>query len=187
MLLHSERLSFDSAASPDAVVGALKTAAAEWHESKLSAAARAAGILGWKVRVRDDRVVVRARIGGRNGFLPHFVGRLNTTPGGSVLSGELRLSWFSRAFMLIWLSLTGGAPVIALFEPIPGAGIGEHILVAFFMLPPAIALFSLGLWMRRGWAAPAIAFRDFLAQACTSSPKPDTLTPTGEAPNERER
>ena len=186
MLLHSESIRLDSAAAPDAVVGALQATAAEWRESKLSDAARAGGILGWKVRMRGDRIVIRARIGGRNGFLPHFVGRVNTAPGGSVLIGELRLSWFPRMFMLIWLSLAGGAPVIALFEPVPGFGIRDHIFGAFFMLVPAIGLFSFGLSMtRRSWAAPAAAFKDLLSQACTSSPKPSTSSPTREASNER--
>ena len=186
MRLHSETIRLAGAASPEAVVEALQATAAEWRESKLSAAERAAGILGWKVRIRDDRVVVRARISGRNGFFPHFVGRLRTTSSGSVLVGEIRLNWFSRLFMLIWLSLAAGAPVIALVGPIPGAGVGEHVLAALVMLVPAIGLFSLGLWMaRRSWAAPTLAFKELLGRVCHVPPTPSAVSPTREASNER--
>src|SRR5262245_44418947 len=146
MLLHSERITLRCRGSTDAVAEALRAASAEWRESKLGAAGRGVGILGWKVRVRDARIVVRPRIGGVNasGFIPHFVGHVSTTGTGPVLVGELRLSWHSRAFMLIWLSFAGGAPLLALFGP-PAMPVGEHILQAFFILFPAAALFSFGL------------------------------------------
>jgi hypothetical protein len=140
MLLHSETIRLDSAKSSEAVVAALQTAVAEWRESRFSATARAAHIIGWTMRIRDDRIIVRARIRYPNSSLPHFVGRVTTTPDGSVLIGELRLSWFPRVFTLVWLSLAGGAPVIALFGPIPGAGVGEHIFAALFMVVPAIGV-----------------------------------------------
>jgi hypothetical protein len=176
MLLHSEPLRLESAASAAEVEHALRIAGAEWRESTLSASARAAGILGWKVRLSSGRVVIRARIGGQNGFLPHFVGRLRDVPTGSVLEGELRLSWFPRAFMLLWLTLAGGAPVIALIGPIPGAGFGEHVVVALFMLVPAIGLFSFGLWMaQRNWSAPAAAFKEFLTRASQAAVTPPNV------------
>lgn len=173
MLLHSEPLRFESAASAADIEHALRAAGAEWRESTLPATARAAGIIGWKVRILSGRLVIRARITGQNSFLPHFVGRLRDVPTGSVLDGELRLSWFPRAFILLWLTLAGGAPVMALIMPMPDAGIGEHVVAALFMLLPAIGLSSFGLWLaRRGWTAPVVAFKEFLTRATQAAVTP---------------
>ena len=170
MLLHSERIGVTSAASAAVVRQALRTAGAEWRESQRSDLARAAHILGWKVRTPNDRVVVRARISGQSGFLPHFVGRLRDVPTGSVIDGELRLSWLPRVFMLIWLTLAGGAPFIALLEPVPHAGIGDHLLSALLMLLPATGLFFFGRWLvRHHWRARAAAFQEFLNHACETA------------------
>jgi len=172
MLLYSERITLRCRGSTDAVAEALRAASAEWRESKLGVAARGAGIQGWKVRVRDTRIVVRPRIGGANAsaFIPHFVGQVNTTGMGPVLVGELRLSWHSRVFMLVWLSGVGGAPLFALFGP-PAMPVGEHVLQALFMLIPAATLFSFALWMtKRSWTVPAAVLKAFLARACDRPP-----------------
>jgi hypothetical protein len=172
MLLRSERITIRCRGSTDAVAEALRAASAEWRESKLGAAGRGIGILGWKVRVRDARIVVRPRIGGvrASGFIPHFVGQVSITGTGPVLVGELRLSWHARTFMLVWLSGVGGVPLFALFGP-PAMPLGEHILQAFFFLFPAAAMFSFGLWMtKRSWTVPAAVLKAFLTRACDRPP-----------------
>src|SRR5262249_21741079 len=172
MLLRSERITLRCRGSTNAVAEALRAASAEWRESKLGAAGRGIGIVGWTVRVRDARIVVRPRIGGAHdsGFIPHFVGEVSIAGTGPVLVGKLRLSWHSRVFMLFWLSGAGGTPLFALFGP-PAMPVGEHILQAFFFLFPAAALFSFALCMtKRSWTVPAAVLKAFLARACARPP-----------------
>ena len=163
MLLRPERVSISSDDTPSAVLERLRTAASEWRESRLTALARSAGILGWKLRVSAERVTLRAQIGGRNGFLPHFIGAVEARGAGSIITGEIRLSWFSRVFALVWLGGVGIGPLLALIEPVPGQTFGEHLVWALIMVVPCGALFALGRWgISRSYEAPALALEEFL-------------------------
>ena len=166
MLLRPERVSISSDDTPAAVVERLHAGASEWRESRLTALARSAGSLGWKLRVSAERITLRAQIGGRNGFLPHFTGAVEARGAGSVITGEIRLNWFSRAFALVWLSGVGIGPLLALIEPVPGQTFGEHVVWAIIMVVPCAALFALGRWgISRSYEAPALALEEFLRSA----------------------
>jgi hypothetical protein len=173
MLIHPESLTITSTLSPAALADALRTAGAEWREGKLSPAARAAGILGWKVQIREDRVRVRARIAGRNSFAPYFVGIITTGESGALLTGQLRLHPFSRGFLLLWCGLLIVGPFASLFQPGAGKYFGERILVALIMTVPCVALLSFGIWMAdRGYQPPASAIKEWLSSIANPQPSP---------------
>jgi hypothetical protein len=174
MLLRSEHLDITSSDPPAIVLQRLRGVTSEWRESQLTPAARRASILGWKLRESGDTFVVRARIAGRNGFLPRFVGTVEASPSGSHIVGQLRLNWFSRIFMTVWFGAIASAALLALFGVISGVDWGgERIWMAVFMLLPAVALFSFGVWMvDRSSGPPIRAIRELLA---TVADNPDTL------------
>lgn len=164
ILLQSESLRIESSDPPALVLERLRGVTSEWRESRLTPAARRAGLIEWKLREHDGTLVIRARISGRNGFLPRFVGTVEASARGSLIVGQLRFNWFTRVFMTVWFCGVASAPLFALFEPIPGvAWFSERILLAAFMLVPAAALFSLGvLLVNYGSSPPIRAFRELL-------------------------
>jgi hypothetical protein len=182
MLLRPERFSISSDDTPSAVLQRLQATASEWRESRLTALARSAGILGWKLRVSAERITLRAQIGGRNGFLPHFTGAVEAQGAGSVITGEIRLNWFSRVFALVWLGGVGIGPLLALIEPVPGQTFGEHLVWAIIMIVPCGALFALGRWgISRSYEAPARALEEFLRSAARAA-STDSGAPSIDSP-----
>lgn len=181
MLFRPNSLDISSPLRRDALAEALRLAGAEWRESTLASTARAAGILGWKVRVQNDEIIVRARIAGRNGFLPYFSGRIVDAGVGSRLSGELRLGVFTRAFALLWFGGLVVGPFAALFQTGAGDSVGERLVVSFVMVIPCFALASFGVWMaRRSYSPPAQAFHEWLSRVARVSAAPDaTFTAQG--------
>jgi hypothetical protein len=171
MLLHSESIRIESTLPPSVIIEAVQAVGKEWRESTLSPTARAAGVLGWTVRVGEARFVIHARIRGRNSFFPYFVGVVQDTPAGSIIDGELRLNWFSRGFMIVWSTCVVLAPVAALFEPLPEFGIGEHIFAAAFLVGAAILLLWAARWLlRSGYERPAAAMKELLLCISTTTP-----------------
>ncbi len=174
MLLKPDRVWVASSLPPDVVRDRLRERAKEWRESALTSTARDAGILGWVVREKSDRIILRAQISGRNSFMPHFVGVVHPYASGSCVKGELRLNWFSRLLMLGWLAGVAIAPLLALVEPVPDATLGERLSMGVFMIPPLAALFVFGLWMVRHSSRPlATAIVEVLnAAACSTVSQP---------------
>jgi hypothetical protein len=164
ILLQSESLRIESSDPPALVLERLRGVTSDWRESRLTPAARSAGLIEWKLREHDGTLVIRARISGRNGFLPRFVGTVEASAPGSFIIGELRFNWFTRVFTTVWFCAVASAPLFALFEPIPGvAWFSERILMAAFMLVPAAVLFTVGvLLVIYGSNSPISAFRELL-------------------------
>jgi hypothetical protein len=104
MLLRSQQFVIESRLPPDTVLAQLQLRAHELSEAALSPAGRAAEVLGWTVRARNGQVVVTPRIASQSNFLPVFVGELRPTATGSVMQGRLRVHWFTRALLLVWVT-----------------------------------------------------------------------------------
>lgn len=181
MLLRHEQISIRSDQTPDEICRRLDAAANDWKESHLSPAARLAGVIAWKVRRRDGQIVIRARLAGANSFLPRFVGRILPAGEGASIDGELRVHWFTRGFMCIWLVAAASAPVIALIAGVPGQSWSfENVLGAAFMLVPSAALVAFGIWFGgRAYAQPAAAVRELLAMAAAPSAAPIEISAQG--------
>ena len=143
LLLRPEKVSIHSSSSQDSVLDALRKAS-EGGQSTVSAIAWAAGIGGWTVRVKGYRVLLRPRPRGR-GTVLKFVGTVEPSGSGSAIQGELRLYSFTRIFFGLWITLAALSPVVTLVEPFVD-DIGIRLLVALFMIVPATALATFGLW-----------------------------------------
>ena len=145
MLLRSQHVVIESRLSPDAVLAQLKLRAHDVRESALTPAGRAAGAVGWIVRVRSGRLVVTPRIASQSGFLPEFAGEIQPTATGSVVRGHLRVHWFPRALLLVWLTAVG-AGLLASMKPGFGAVVIVPLAVSMMLLPFVAIVFAAGPW-----------------------------------------
>jgi hypothetical protein len=169
MLMKPDRVWITSSQPPEVVRDRLRERAKEWRESALTSTAREAGILGWVVREKSGHIILRPRIAGRNSFAPHFVGVVDPHASGSCIRGELRLNWFSRLVMLIWLTVVAAVPLLAVVESVAGENLGERLFIGGLMIFPAAALFAFGLWMTRRSSRPlATAIVEVLNAAANS-------------------
>ena len=177
MILNPESVSIASELPPNVVRDHLCARAKEWRESALTETAKKAGIIGWRVKENGERITVRARMGGRNSFVPHFVGFVHASGTGSLLCGDLRLSWHSRLFMTIWLTAVAIAPALAVVDPLTGDTAGKRLLGGLLLLIPSAALFAAGRWMvQSGRRAPAAAIRELLTVATERTAEPSNAS-----------
>ena len=117
----SEPIMFESPRPPEEVLRRLRAEAADWHESRSSAEARAELTCGLRLRVRGSAGGVAIRLSARGdrrtSLLPVFEGVLEGTATGSTLVGRFRGSRLGVVVFAAWfalvLFLVVGAPLYA--------------------------------------------------------------------------
>jgi hypothetical protein len=182
MILFPKKVLIVSELPPNTVRDSLRARAEEWRESMLTATGNRAGVIGWRLKEKGERITIRARISGRNDFLPHFVGVVRASDSGSLIVGELRCSWYARLFTTVWFTAITSAPALAVAEASPAVPIGERLLGAFFLYTCLAALMSAGWWLvKRENRQPTAAMLEVLAMAAegVSISSSETIAPHG--------
>jgi hypothetical protein len=135
-------LELQSPLPPPAVLDRIRADAEDWHESRLSPAARQRNLYGFALRVRGHRFSLRVRGGRQNAFAPVCEGEVHDSRPGSRIVARFRLPYLTVIAGILWVSAVMAAVLIA---PRSRAvdGPGEGVLAALFMAIAAALLLSL--------------------------------------------
>ncbi len=97
-------------------------------------------------RVRVDRVTAAKRSFVNNSWAPLFVGRLESSIGGTTLSGEIRVNRFTQMFLGLWLCLAALGSVAGVLSTVRGDLLG---LIALAFPLWAVLICQLGAVLAR--------------------------------------
>jgi hypothetical protein len=160
---------FESPRPPEAVLRRLHAEAADWHESRFSAEARAELIYGLRLRVRGSAVGVIIRLsvrgGRRTSLLPVFEGVLEGTATGSTLVGRFRASRFGVFVFAAWFAFMLWLVVDApLYTYRRSGSVAQAVGAGVLAIVVAGMLGSVGRWVvRESYRAGEVRRREMRA------------------------
>ena len=148
-LLRARRIEMESGSPPAAVLERLRGLVANWRRSTLAAQAVPADIYGWSIDERGGQLIVRPRSYGFGAPLGIFEGRVQPSPSGSSISGEIRLHPWTRVFLIAVVALAAVVPVGAFMQSVSGEGgrstpVGKIAGISAVLVAAALLLVDAG-------------------------------------------
>ena len=150
VLPRAQSIEIFSAAPPATVLERLRGLVANWRRTTLAPAALQAGIFGWVIDEGPSLFVLRPSRAGAGIPLAVFEGAIAQSPGGSVISGRIRLHRASRLFFAAVVILAAIAPLGALFDSAPGEDWHGHVVRARKILAISVAIVAVASLMLLG-------------------------------------
>jgi len=150
ILPRSRDVEMSSDVAPAAVLERLRQLAANWHGSKLAPLALQAGIYGWAIEERGERLVVRPRASLWGTPVAIFEGTVQRSSSGSDISGQIRLHPLTRLFLIAVIIVAAAVPLGALFESVPREDWHQHVARAGKILAISTLIVAAGLAMVSG-------------------------------------
>ena len=92
------------------VLDRIRADAEDWHESRLSPAARQRNLYGFALRVRGHRFWLRVRGGRQNAFAPVCDGEVHDSDSGSRIVARFRLPYLSVIAGVVWVAALVASP-----------------------------------------------------------------------------
>ena len=147
ILARAERVEIAAALPRETVLHRLRQSTANWRSSTLAPTALAAGVDGWTLEERPDRIVLLPRPA-RGGIpLAIFVGEIATSSAGSRISGVIRLHRAALIALIVLIGMAVLMPIGALFESVPRADWHQHVLKARTLALYSAAFVAVALMM----------------------------------------
>ena len=123
------------------VLTRIRADAEDWHESRLSPAARQRNLYGFALRIRGHRFWLRVRGARQNAFAPVCHGEVHESDSGSRIVARFRLPYFTVVAGVVWVSAVMAAILLAPWSPSVDSP-SQAVLAALFMaITAALLLF----------------------------------------------
>ena len=130
------------------VLDRIRADAQDWHESRLSPAARQRNLYGFALSVRGHRFWLRVRGGRQNAFAPVCEGEVHDSDSGSRIVARFRLPYLTVIAGVVWVAAVVGGVLIAPWSPVVDSP-GQAVLAALFMASAAALLLAVAYAVMR--------------------------------------
>ena len=156
------RLELESPLPATRVLDRLRADAEDWHESRLSAAARQRNLYGFALRIRGHRFRLRVRGAQQNAFAPICEGEVLDAHSGSRIIATFRLPRLTVVAGIVWVSAIAAGVIVTPWSPVVDS-LGEGLLAALFMAIAAALFLSVAYAVLRYLQREAQIWHDEIA------------------------